>query len=168
MNELVDPDYLLINQVEEDELHLFVVDYPVVSKDRNRELGGKAAGIGDNRGGIGGGAGRNHAFIHAASSYSSFKYRWIVMTHEIGHLLGAWHDYVESDHTGCAGDFYAFLCGPSIMRTSVTQDDRAPYFSEINDFLIWIAMDPTLETITSSQFKLFQYGEAPTDTSGET
>ena len=144
MNELKDPDYLLINQVEEDELHLFIVDYPVRRKDYTGGLGGQAAGIGNNRGGIGGGAGRNHAFIHAGSGYSSFKYQWIVMTHEIGHLLGAYHQYAESDHTGCAGGFYDFLCGPSIMRTSVTHSDRAPYFSEINDFVIWMAMDPTL------------------------
>jgi hypothetical protein len=149
MNELKDPAYLLINQVEEDELHLFIVDYPVRRKDYTGGLGGQAAGIGNNRGGIGGGAGRNHAFIHAGSGYSSFKYQWIVMTHEIGHLLGAWHQYAESDHsgdvskTGCAGGFYEFLCGPSIMA-AIGQVERAPYFSEINDFLIWMAMDPTL------------------------
>ena len=66
------------------------------------------------------------------------------MTHEIGHLLGAWHDYAELYPTGCAGGFYEFLCGPSIMATSVAQVDRAPYFSSANDFLIWIAMDSTL------------------------
>ena len=144
MNELVDPDYLLINQVEEDELHLFLVDNRVALKDLSKWIGGKAAGIGNSRGGIGGGAGRNHAFMHAASGYTSFKYKWIIMTHEIGHLLGAWHDYAESDHTGCAGGFYEFLCGPSIMKTNVTQDDREPYFSSANDFLIWIAMDSIL------------------------
>ena len=144
MNELVDPDYLLINQVEEDELHLFIVDYPVFKKDSSRWIGGRAAGIGNSRGGIGGGAGRNHAFMDAASGYSSVKYKWIVMTHEIGHLLGAYHRYA-ADYNTCAGGFYDFLCGPSIMRKSVTYfDDRAPYFSEINDFVIWMAMDPTL------------------------
>ena len=143
MNELVDPDYLLINQVEEDELHLFLVDYRVAKDDRSGYIGGRAAGIGNSRGGIGGGAGRNHAFMQVAA-YNSFKYKWIIMTHEIGHLLGAMHRYAESDHTGCAGGFYEFLCGPSIMKTSVAQADRAPYFSGANDFLIWITIDSTL------------------------
>jgi hypothetical protein len=144
MNELVDPDYSLTNQVEEDELHLFLVDYRIYSTGTSRWIGGQAAGIGHSRGGIGGGAGRNHAFINAASGSGSFKYQWMVMTHEIGHLLGAYHQYAESDYNTCAGGFYDFLCGPSIMRTSVAQADRAPYFSSANDFVIWMAMDPTL------------------------
>jgi hypothetical protein len=126
LNELVDPDYLLINQVEEDELHQFLVGYNVSG------VYGKAAGIGNTTGGFGGGVGKNHAYSEARSS-QSLKTQWVVMAHELGHLIGGIHG--DGVLSGCAGGSFPAICGPSIMPagSAGAPETRASYFSDAND-----------------------------------
>ncbi len=127
INELVDSNYLLLTSVNDDELHYLFVGYSVSG------LFGKAAGIGTAAGGFGSGAGLNHAFGDGRSS-SSFKTHWVVMTHEIGHLLGGIHE--DGVINGCTTWLVFFqICGNSIMPagSAGAPSSRAAFFSDDND-----------------------------------
>ena len=82
--------------------------------------------------GFGGAAGRNHAFSGALSSYS-FKTKWVVAAHELGHLIGGVHS--SGVTSGCAGGLLNQICGPSIMPAGSAggPETRQPYFSDAND-----------------------------------
>jgi hypothetical protein len=124
-SELEDPNYFLINPVDDDELHLFYTGYAVTG------VFGRASGIGTTAG-FGGGAGKNHAYSSARSS-QSFKTKWVVAAHELGHLIGGTH--ASGVTSGCAGGIMNHICGPSIMPAGSAggPDTRQPYFSDAND-----------------------------------
>ena len=124
-------------RVEEDELHQFLVGYNVSG------VYGKAAGIGNTTGGFGGGVGKNHAYSEARSS-QSLKTQWVVMAHELGHLIGGIHG--DGVLFGCAGGSFPFICGPSLMPagSAGAPETRASYFSDANDTNIWAVIDSIL------------------------
>jgi len=126
INEITDPNYFLLNSITDTELHYLFVGYSVT------DLYGKAAGIGTDSGGFGGGAQRNHAFGDGRSS-SSLKTRWVVMAHEVGHLIGGRHS--DGVTSGCAGGGLSSLCGASLMPagSAGSPEIRSAYFSDAND-----------------------------------
>lgn len=129
-NELVAPSYFLINPVTDQELHYFFVGYNVSG------VYGRAAGIGNGASSsFGGGLGKNHAYGEARTT-QSLKTKWVVMAHEVGHLIGGQHQF--GSLTECAGGLLLFLCGPSIMPagSAGAPDVRKPYFSNANDGFI--------------------------------
>ncbi|NIR45398.1 MAG: hypothetical protein GWN99_13350 [Gemmatimonadetes bacterium] len=123
--EITDPNYFLLNPVADTEVHYLFVGYNVAG------LYGKAAGIG-NSSGFGSGAGKNHAFGEGRSG-QSLKTRWIVMAHEVGHLLGGTHGDGVTD--GCTTFIIWDICGISIMPGGGAggPTTRAPFFSDAND-----------------------------------
>ncbi len=126
-NALTDPSYFLIHPVSDQELHFFFVGYNVTG------VYGRAGGIGDPaKSAFGGDPGDNHAYGEARST-QSLKTKWVVMAHEIGHLVGGIHSLGQT--TGCAGGYLAALCGPSLMPAggAGAPDTRQPYFSDAND-----------------------------------
>ena len=135
-NELVDPNYFLITPVTDKELHHFFVGYNVSG------VLGRAAGIGTTTA-FGGAAGRNHAYSEARSG-QSLKTRWVVMAHEVGHLVGGTHG--NGVTSGCAGGILAFLCGPSLMPagSAGSPESRAPYFATNNDLNMANVVDAVL------------------------
>jgi large exoprotein involved in heme utilization and adhesion len=63
---------------------------------------------------FGGGEGLNHAYAEAMAS-QSLKAQWVVMAHEVGHLIGGrlGSGVVSAER---AGDFLSStLCAPSLM-----------------------------------------------------
>jgi hypothetical protein len=128
-NELEDPGYFLIHPVEKDEIHFFFVGYDVSG------VYGRACGIGNSGSDwFGGGEGLNHAYAEAMAS-QSLKAQWVVMAHEIGHLIGGRHgDGVVSAE--CAGGVLSStLCAPSLMPAGSAgePEGRSPFFSNAND-----------------------------------
>ncbi len=126
-NELSDPGYFLLNPVTDQEIHYFFAGYNVSG------VYGRASGIGNSSSSsFGGGAGKNHAYGEARTS-QTLKTKWVVMAHEVGHLIGGRHG--DGQTSGCAGGFLFFLCGPSIMPagSAGAPDVRKPYFSNAND-----------------------------------
>jgi hypothetical protein len=126
-NEICDPGYFMLTPVTDSELHVFYVGYNVSG------VYGRACGIG--HGGstsFGGGSGLNSAYFEARSTQSA-KTKWVVMAHEVGHLIGGTHG--SGSLTGCAGGLLSTLCGPSIMPagSAGAPDTREPYFSDAND-----------------------------------
>jgi len=128
-NELEDPGYFLIHPVEKDEIHFFFVGYDVSG------VYGRACGIGNSGSDwFGGSEGRNHAYAEAMAT-QSLKAQWVVMAHEIGHLIGGRHE--DGVVTGeCAGGVLSStLCAPSLMPagSAGAPEGRSPFFSNAND-----------------------------------
>ena len=135
-NELTDPGYFLITPVTNKELHHFFVGYNVSG------VYGRAAGIGTTSA-FGGAAGKNHAYSEARST-QSLKTKWVVMAHEVGHLVGGTHG--NGVTSGCAGGLLVSLCGPSLMPagSAGSPESRAPYFATNNDINIANVIDAVL------------------------
>ena len=123
-NEISSSSYHIYAPFTNDDLHFFFVGYNVSG------VYGRACGIGTAGGGIGGSAGKNHAYAEARTS-QSLKTKWVVMAHEMGHLIGGVHG--DGDMTGCLGG--TSICGPSIMLAggAGAPEGRQPYFSSAND-----------------------------------
>lgn len=115
MRRLTDPNYFLLNSLASDELHLFLVGYDV------NGAAGMAAGIGDPRGGWGGGPGRNHAFSEAIRSQ---RLNQLKAAHEIGHLIGGHHS--NAIQSGCPGP----SCEYSLMNPFLTSQMEYFYSDE--------------------------------------
>ncbi|MEF8795836.1 MAG: M12 family metallo-peptidase [Salinivenus sp.] len=130
MNELEDPSYYLIHSLSEKQMHLFLVGYDV------NGLAGRAGGIGSPSGGWGGGSGDNHLFSEALSSRSLHVNR-LVLTHEVGHLIGGHHG--NSITSGCSGS----MCGRSIMNHTITRSQEY-FYSNANDGEISDVIDAVL------------------------
>jgi hypothetical protein len=135
-DELEDPDYFLIHPVEDEELHLLFTGYAVSG------VFGRASGIGTTSG-FGGAAGKNHAYSGALKS-QSFKTKWVVAAHELGHLIGGAHSAGVT--SGCAGGLVNHICGISIMPAGSAggPETRQPYFSDANDTRIANVLDAIL------------------------
>ena len=126
VNVITDPNYFLLNPVNNDELHYLYVGYNVSG------VLGRAAGIGS-AAGFGGAQGNNHAFGEARST-QSLKTRWVVMAHEVGHVIGGSHG--DGVTPGCTQFFFFIpICGDSIMPagSASAPANRAPFFSDAND-----------------------------------
>ena len=135
-DELVEQDYYLIHPVTDKEIHFFSVGYNVSG------VYGRAAGIGySGSDAIGGSSGNNHAYSEARTT-QSFKTKWVVAAHEIGHLIGGQHgDGAQPSSDECAGGLWALfglegsLCAPSLMPAggAGAPDGRSAFFSNAND-----------------------------------
>jgi hypothetical protein len=130
MSRLEDPGYFLINSLSEKQMHLFLVGYDV------NGLAGRAGGIGSPSGGWGGGSGDNHLFSEVLSSRSLHINR-LVLTHEVGHLIGGHHGH--SITSGCSGS----MCGRSIMNHTITNAQEY-FYSDNNDEEISDVIDAVL------------------------
>ncbi len=130
MNRLEDPSYYLLNSLSEKQMHLFLVGYDV------NGLAGRAGGIGSPSGGWGGGSGDNHLFSEVLSRRSLHINR-LVLTHEVGHLIGGHHGH--SITSGCSGS----MCGRSIMNHTITNAQEY-FYSDANDEEISDVIDAVL------------------------
>jgi hypothetical protein len=130
MDQLTDPNYLLLNSLASDEIHLFLE-----GDDLNR-LGGLAAGIGTPDGGWGGGNGKNHAMSEVLPRYS-FHINAGLLAHETGHLLGGHHG--KALKSGCSGS----MCGRSLMNHVITPNTEH-FYSDQNDQDIKEVVDAVL------------------------
>lgn len=130
VNQLTDPNYLLINSLASDEIHLFL------EGDDLTGLAGKAAGIGDPNGGWGGGSAKNHAMSEVLPRYS-FHIEAAVLAHETGHLLGGHHG--KAIKSGCSGS----MCGRSLMNHTITPKTEY-FYSDENDQDISDVIDAVL------------------------
>jgi hypothetical protein len=134
-------DYIMGTHPEKNEVSYFSVGY-----DMSGGIAGVAGGICnvvdyDHTFGSETDPQKNHAWGQqvvdddGGYDFATFFGRAVVMTHEVGHMVGATHS--SGNDTECAGGSFDTMCGNSIMLSGgaggLAPDYRQPFFTDAND-----------------------------------